>query len=59
MIEKLDAHHHFWSVGSAHYPMMNAPDTDRYIGNTGRHLATNAAVSRAGKAAAISSALAP
>lgn len=36
MIEKLDAHHHFWSVGSAHYPMMNAPDTDRYIGNTGR-----------------------
>ncbi|MEO5641245.1 MAG: amidohydrolase family protein [Sphingomicrobium sp.] len=36
MIEKLDAHHHLWSVGSPHYPMMGAPDTDRYIGNTGR-----------------------
>jgi len=34
-IEKVDAHHHLWSLGSPHYPMMKAPDLERFIGNTG------------------------
>lgn len=35
-IEKVDAHHHLWWMGSPHYPMMNAPPAERFIGNTGR-----------------------
>lgn len=35
-IEKVDAHHHLWAMNSSHYPMMTAPDTERFIGNTGR-----------------------
>jgi predicted TIM-barrel fold metal-dependent hydrolase len=35
-IEKIDAHHHLWTLGSLHYPMLIAPDTERYIGNTAR-----------------------
>ncbi len=33
-IEKIDAHHHLWSLTSPHHPMLRAPDTERYFGNT-------------------------
>lgn len=33
-IEKVDAHHHLWRLGSSHYPMLAAPDAERFIGNT-------------------------
>ncbi len=33
-IAKIDAHHHLWRLGSTHYPMLTAPDTERYFGNT-------------------------
>lgn len=35
-IEKVDAHHHLWSLGSAHYPLLTAPPIERFLGNTGR-----------------------
>ena len=34
-IEKVDAHHHLWSLASPHYPMMRAPAVERFLGNTG------------------------
>lgn len=34
-IEKTDAHHHLWHLASPHYPMLRAPDVERFIGNTG------------------------
>ncbi len=34
-IEKTDAHHHLWHLASPHYPMLRAPDAERFIGNTG------------------------
>lgn len=34
-IEKIDAHHHLWSLASTHHPMLRAPDTERFFGNTG------------------------
>ncbi len=34
-IEKTDAHHHLWPLGSPHYPMLSAPPSERYFGNTG------------------------
>lgn len=35
MIEKTDAHHHLWRRDSPHHPMLRAPDTERFMGNTG------------------------
>jgi predicted TIM-barrel fold metal-dependent hydrolase len=35
-IEKVDSHHHLWTLGTAHYPLLSAPDAERFIGNTGR-----------------------
>lgn len=34
-IEKIDAHHHLWSLASTHHPMLLAPAVDRFLGNTG------------------------
>ncbi len=34
-IEKVDAHHHLWSLASAHHPILRAPDTERFFGNSG------------------------
>jgi len=33
-IEKTDAHHHLWSLGSPHHPMLTAPGAKRFFGNT-------------------------
>jgi predicted TIM-barrel fold metal-dependent hydrolase len=33
-IEKIDAHHHLWSVNSPAYPMMAAPGAIRFFGDT-------------------------
>lgn len=33
-IEKIDAHHHLWSLESTHHAMLRAPDTERFFGNS-------------------------
>ncbi|HEX8413503.1 MAG TPA: amidohydrolase family protein [Sphingomicrobium sp.] len=33
-IEKVDAHHHLWLANSLHHPMLQAPDMERFFGNT-------------------------
>jgi predicted TIM-barrel fold metal-dependent hydrolase len=33
-IAKVDAHHHLWRTGSAHYPMLEAPGVQRFYGHT-------------------------
>ena len=35
-IEKVDAHHHLWSLNCAAYPMMSTPGVQRFFGDTER-----------------------